>query len=78
MEVNKLILKGKFYLKSGCIIEEKVVFDEDNKQEDIEEFIENTKDSIKEGFRDSINFQFTFGMTIFRGSDISAVELILE
>jgi hypothetical protein len=78
MKAEKLIFKGKFYLKSGCIVEEKVIFDEDNEQEDINETVEEMRSSIKEGFRNNTNFQFTFGMTIFRVSDISAVKFNLE
>lgn len=70
-----VIILGKFYLKNGNIIEEKIVFDKDNDRNDIDSFINNTKDGIKKAFRDSINFQFTFGLTVFRGSELAAVTI---
>lgn len=70
-----IIILGKFYLKNGNIIEEKIVFDKDNDRNDIDSFINNTKDSIERAFRDSINFQFTFGFTVFRGSELAAITI---
>lgn len=64
---------GKFYMRSGVVIEEEVVFDKDNDKEAVEEFIKDIKYRVKEGFREDYNFQFTFGYTMFRGKDISAV-----
>lgn len=64
---------GKFYMRSGVVIEEEVVFDKDNDKEVVEEFIKDMKYRVKEGFREDYNFQFTFGYTMFRGKDISAV-----
>lgn len=64
---------GKFYMRSGVVIEEKVVFDKDNDKEVVENFIKDMKYRVKEGFREDYNFQFTFGYTMFRGKDISAV-----
>ena len=70
---NNIKINGKFYLNNGIIIEEEVIFDEDNTNNDIENFIRDIKKQIKEGFKSDINFQFTFGYTMFRGKDISAV-----
>ncbi len=64
---------GKFYMRSGVVIEEKVVFEKDNDKEVVENFIKDMKYRVKEGFREDYNFQFTFGYTMFRGKDISAV-----
>lgn len=64
---------GKFYMRSGVVIEEEVVFDKDNDKEVVENFIKDMKYRVKEGFREDYNFQFTFGYTMFRGKDISAV-----
>ena len=64
---------GKFYMRSGVVIEEEVVFDKDNDKEVVENFIKDMKHRVKEGFREDYNFQFTFGYTMFRGKDISAV-----
>lgn len=72
MENNVKII-GKFYMRSGVVIEEEVIFDKDNDKEVVEKFINDMKYRVKEGFREDYNFQFTFGYTIFRGKDISAV-----
>lgn len=70
---NDVKIIGKFYMRSGVVIEEEVVFDKDNDKEVVENFIEDMKYRVKEGFREDYNFQFTFGYTMFRGKDISAV-----
>lgn len=64
---------GKFYMRSGVVIEEEIVFDKDNDKEVVKNFIKDIKYRVKEGFREDYNFQFTFGYTMFRGKDISAV-----
>ncbi len=66
---------GKFYLKNGNIIEEKVVLDKENSREDIDNFINNTKEGIKLAFKEDVNFQFTFGFTTFRGSELAAITI---
>ena len=68
---------GKFYMRSGVVIEEEVVFDKDNDKKVVEEFIKDMKYKVKEGFREDYNFQFTFGYTMFRGKDISAVTFVV-
>ena len=73
---NDLKIVGKFYMKSGVVIEEEVVFDKDNDEESIEKFIADIKYRIKEGFREDYNFQLTYGNTMFRGKDVSAVAFI--
>ena len=72
MEKDVTII-GKFYLKNGAVLEESVVIDKDNEEEVVIQFIQAVKDAVKEGFRENCNFQITFGETIFRGTDISAV-----
>ena len=68
---------GKFYMRSGVVIEEEVVFDKDNDKKVVEEFIKDMKYKVKEGFREDYDFQFTFGYTMFRGKDISAVTFVI-
>ena len=70
---NDVKIIGKFYMRNGAVIEEEVVFDKDNDKEVVENFIKDMKYKVKEGFREDYNFQFTFGYTMFRGKDISAV-----
>lgn len=70
---NDVKIIGKFYMKSGAVIEEEVVFDKDNDKKVVEDFIKDMKYRVKEGFREDYNFQFAFGYTMFRGKDISAV-----
>ena len=70
---NDVKIIGKFYMKNGAVIEEEVVLDKENEKEAVEEFIKDMQFAVKEGFREDCNFQFTFGYTVFRGSDISAV-----
>ena len=70
---NDVKIIGKFYMRSGVVIEEEVIFDKNNDKEAVEDFIKDMKCGVKKGIRDNDNFQFTFGYTIFRGKDISAV-----
>lgn len=70
---NDVKIIGKFYMKNGAVIEEEVVLDKENEKEAVEEFIKDMQFAVKEGLREDCNFQFTFGYTVFRGSDISAV-----
>lgn len=72
---KEVTIVGKFYLRNGNVIEEKVVFDKDNNKEDIENFIKDIKYRVKEGFRENYNFQFTFGFTTFRGNELAAVTI---
>lgn len=72
---NEVKIFGKFYMKSGVVIEEEVILDKDNDKEVVENFIKDIKYKVKEGFREDYNFQFTFGHTMFRGKDISAITL---
>ena len=74
---KELKIIGKFYMRNGVVIEEEVVFDKDNDKEVVEKFIEDMKHDIKEGFREDYDFQFTFGYTMFRGKDISAVTFVI-
>ncbi len=65
-------VKGTFYMKSGAIIEKEIIIDGDNPKK----VIEDLRYRIKEGFRKNYDFQFTFGYTMFRGKDLSAVTLV--
>lgn len=78
MGEKKLICTGKFYLKSGLIIEEKIEFDEDNEEQIVIDYVEEITNFVKTGLKNNDNFQLTFGFTIFRGSDISAVKFELR
>lgn len=69
---------GKFYLKNGAVIDEEIVFNKDNDMETVNKFIKKFRDSVKEGFRQDYDFQLTFGYTMFRGKDISAVTFATE
>lgn len=70
---SDLKIVGTFYLKNGAVIEEEVVFDKDNDETEVKNFIKNTKDSIKEGLQSDAEFYVSFGYTVFRGKDIAAV-----
>lgn len=73
-----LTILGKFYLKSGVIIEDKIVFDKENTKEEIKEFMEDLKQGIKTSFKENANFQFTFGFTTIRGSELAAFTMTAE
>lgn len=75
---RELTILGKFYLKSGVVIKDKVVFDNENTKEEIEEFMDDLKEGIKTGFKEDMNFQFTFGFTTIRGSELAAFTMIVE
>lgn len=74
---KELKIIGKFYMRNGAVIEEEVIFNKDNDKEVVEKFIEDMKHDIIEVLRDDYNFQFTFGYTMFRGKDISAVTFVI-
>ena len=63
-------VKGSFYLKSGVIIEEFCVLKDDDKTEKI---IDTIKEGLKDSFKNNTDGFVSFGYTIFRGSDLSAV-----
>lgn len=73
-----LTILGKFYLKSGVIIEDKIVFDKENTKEEIKEFMEDLKQGIKTSFKENADFQFTFGFTTIRGSELAAFTMTAE
>lgn len=72
---KEVTIVGKFYLRNGNVIDEKIIFDKDNNKEDTEKTIKDIRDMIKKGFREDYNFQFTFGFTTFRGNELVAVKL---
>ena len=72
---KEVTIVGKFYLRNGNVIDEKIIFDKDDNKEDIEKTIKDVRDMIKKGFREDYNFQFTFGFTTFRGNELVAVKI---
>ena len=65
-------IKGTFYLKSGAVIEKEIIIDNENPQK----VIEDLRQKIKIGFNNNCHFMIVVGNTIFRGDDISAVNLV--
>lgn len=72
---KEVTIVGKFYLRNGNVIDEKIIFEKDDNKEDIEKTIKDVRDMIKKGFREDYNFQFTFGFTTFRGNELVAVKI---
>lgn len=72
---KEVTIVGKFYLRNGNVIDEKIIFDKDDNKEDIEKTIKDVRDMIKKGFMEDYNFQFTFGFTTFRGNELVAVKI---
>ena len=72
---KEVTIVGKFYLRNGNVIDEKIIFYKDDNKEDIEKTIKDVRDMIKKGFREDYNFQFTFGFTTFRGNELVAVKI---
>jgi hypothetical protein len=72
---KEVTIVGKFYLRNGNVIDEKIIFEKDDNKEDTEKTIKDIRDMIKKGFREDYNFQFTFGFTTFRGDELVAVKL---
>lgn len=73
-----LIILGKFYLKSGVAIEDKIVFNKENTKEEVKDFMNNLKKGIKTGLKENIDFQVTFGFTTIRGSELAAFTMTVE
>lgn len=72
---KEVTIVGKFYLRNGNVIDEKIIFGKDDNKEDTEKTIKDIRDMIKKGFREDYNFQFTSGFTTFRGDELVAVKL---
>lgn len=72
---KEVTIVGKFYLRNGNVIDEKIIFGKGDNKEDTEKTIKDIRDMIKKGFREDYNFQFTFGFTTFRGDELVAVKL---
>ena len=68
-EIN-LKISGKFYLNNGCVLSDKITF---KNRKEATNFINSFKQEIQRGFKDKPNGQLTFGTTIIRFNDISAV-----
>lgn len=77
-----LTILGKFYLKNGIVIEDKVVYEKGHEGEDIRKGAENLVKAIRDGielaFKENIEFNFSFGSIIFRGSEIVACDIKIE
>lgn len=73
-----LIVLGKFYLKNGVTIKDKIVFSKENTKEEVKDFIDSMKENIKTAFKENEDFQFTFGFTIIRGSELVAFTMLVE
>lgn len=69
---NEYSIKGTFYLKSGAVIEKEIVIESDNPKK----VVEDLRQKIKNGLNNNYVFMITFGHTIFRGADLSAVTLV--
>ena len=72
---NDVKLLAKVYIRNGIVIEEEVVFDKNNNREIVDNYIDEVGYNIKNNFQKDCNFCLTFGNTIFRGEDISAITL---
>lgn len=76
---KEITLAGKFYLKSGVVIEDVVVFDVKSDLIEVQKTIKKLQDDIANFLKDkSVSFQLSFGNTLFRGKDISAVTLTVK
>lgn len=61
-------------MKSGAVIEDKITFSIDSDLAEVRKTINDLKNGIRDNLGDeNTSFQITFGYTIFRGKDISAV-----
>jgi hypothetical protein len=71
-----MTVKAIFYLKSGLAIEDAVSLVEDTlqNQKELIKMIDKIKESIKETFRENVNGNISFGTTLVRSSDVSAVK----
>lgn len=74
---------GKFYLKNGVVIEDKIIFDKNDTKhtkEEIKEFMGDFKESIKNEFKYNDNNlgYFTFGFTTIKVSELVAFTIIKE
>lgn len=65
-------IKGTFYLKSGAVIEKEIIIETDNPRKAIEDL----RQKIKVGFNNNCHFMIVVGNIIFRGDDLSAVNLV--
>lgn len=71
-----LVIEGKFYLKSGAILEESVTFEAGkDTYEDAQELMESINSTAKESFRNNNSFVLWFGDAIIRGDDLSSFTL---
>lgn len=69
-----IIILGKFYLKNGNVIEEKVTIDKTVNAEEVISLIEESRKWIEQGFSENIDFNFSFGKLTLRGSELAAVQ----
>lgn len=71
MEREVRTIVGKFYLKNGNVIEEKIIL---NKEKD-KKYVKSIIKYMRYVFEEDCNFQFTFGTTTFRGNELVAVKI---
>lgn len=68
MAYNRKIV-GKFYLKSGVVVDDSVMTDGAS----VKTVIADYEATIQKGFTSTYNYPFKFGHTTFKINDISAV-----
>lgn len=73
-DMNKLV-KAKIYLKNGIIIDEEIEIAESETVERIAKYFDSMRNDIKTVFRNNEDGSMTFGFTIVRFSDVSAVQI---
>lgn len=72
----KIVVKA--ILKNEVIIDKEVNVPDEVDKKDVEKYIEETKQTIKDSFRDYISFYLEFGDVIINGNDLSAISIKLE
>ena len=69
-----MTLYGTFYLKSGAIIEEEMLFDDKTTRNEFSEIYKALIDGIEKGMSTDNGGTVTFGYTVFKFSEIVAVK----
>lgn len=75
MEREVRTIVGKFYLKNGNVIEEKIILNKEKDKKYVKSIIKYMRYVVKESFEEDCNFQLTFGTTTFRGNELVAVKI---
>lgn len=71
-------IRGTFYLNGGGIVKEIINTDDyENLEtpEKIQKFIDDLRSLVKSGFKDRDNGQISFGFSIIKLADLSAITL---